>query len=89
LTSRAATSTRPDNYDRANLLRRVFEIDVTVCRDCGGPVRVISVINQPTVIKKILDHLGLPSKPPSTEPRGPPGQDDQLELTWNHDHDAA
>jgi hypothetical protein len=78
---------RPDNYDWATLLRRVFEADVTTCRDCGGPVELIAVITQPAVIKKILDHLDLPSTPPQVGPRGPPTY--QLELLWDNDDHVA
>jgi hypothetical protein len=88
--SRAATSVRPDNYDWATLLRRVFEVDVTVCVDCGGPTKIISTITQPDVIEKILKHLGLPTKPPRFEARGPPvDPDDQLQLIWPDDDRVA
>lgn len=78
---------RPDNYDWATLLRRVFEVDVTACRDCGGNVELIAVITSPTAIKRILDHLDLPSTPPQISPRGPPT--DQLELLWDNDDHVA
>jgi hypothetical protein len=88
--SRAAHSTRPDNYDWATLLRRVFEIDVTTCVDCGGPTKIISTITQPDVVKKILEHLGLPTRPPRFEARGPPPDpDDQLQLIWHGDDDQV
>jgi hypothetical protein len=36
-------------------------------------MRVIAAIEDPHVIKKILSHLGLPTKPPEPWPaRGPP-----------------
>ncbi len=38
-------------------LKRVFNIDIEVCTQCGGPVKVIASIEDPDVIKKILDHL--------------------------------
>jgi len=37
------------------------------CPRCGGPMRLISVIEDPAVARKILEHLGLPARPP---PRG-------------------
>jgi hypothetical protein len=54
-------------------LKRVFSIDVTVCEQCGGPVRVIAetsdrCIEEPTVITRILSHLaqsGSPDQRPS------------------------
>ena len=59
----------------AKLLKRVFNIDVEICSDCGGRAKVIATIEEPEVIKKILTHLGLPTKPPPIRPaqaRGPP-----------------
>jgi hypothetical protein len=57
----------------AQLLKRVFNIDIETCTRCGGKVKIIAAIEDPTVIKKILDHLGLNSTPPKwTSARGPP-----------------
>jgi hypothetical protein len=57
----------------ANLLKRVFDIDITICPKCRGKVRIISATEDPAVISKILNHLGLPSTPPRLHPaRGPP-----------------
>ena len=74
--SRESTCSHPRNYSRAELLKRVFEIDVLECPNCGGWMRVLSAINTPSLrlkvsagrpeaIRKILDCLGLPSRPPS------------------------
>ena len=38
-------------------LKRVFNIDIETCRECGGAVKVIACIETPVVIKQILDHL--------------------------------
>ena len=38
-------------------MKRVFKIDVEMCRVCGGSARVIACIEDPVVIKKILVHL--------------------------------
>ena len=60
----------------AELMMRVFAIDVLSCRHCNGRLRVISVIKKNAVIKKILNHLGLPSELPRTRPsRGSPWQE--------------
>jgi hypothetical protein len=57
----------------ARLLKRVFTIDVETCLACGGRMRIIAAVEDPKVIKKILDHLGLPSTPPPIRAaRGPP-----------------
>ena len=52
----------------AQLLKRVFAIDLTICPQCGGPLTLLAAIEDPTVIAKILAHLGLPSRAP---PRAP------------------
>jgi hypothetical protein len=60
----------------AQLLKRVFNIDVTVCSHCKGKVKIIAAIEDPKVIKKILNHMGLPSTAPRLAPaRGPPASD--------------
>ncbi len=41
----------------AQRLKRVFNIDVEICDQCGGAIKVIACIKDPQVIKKILDHL--------------------------------
>lgn len=60
----------------AQRLKRVFNIDIETCPKCSGKVRIISSIEDPKVITKILDHLKLPSKAPTPWPaknsRGPP-----------------
>ena len=38
-------------------MKRVFKIDIETCDHCGGAVKVIASIEDPAVIKKILDHL--------------------------------
>ena len=41
----------------AQRLKRVFNIDIETCTECGGSVKVIACIEDPMVIKKILTHL--------------------------------
>jgi hypothetical protein len=57
----------------ANLIRRVYEVDPLVCPRCGAEMRVIGFINEPRVIKRILEHIrnrDRVSRPPP--PIGPP-----------------
>jgi len=61
----------------AQRLKRVFNIDVTICNRCAGAVKIIACIEDPLVIKKILDHLdansgSLASANQLPEPRAPP-----------------
>jgi hypothetical protein len=41
----------------AQRLKRVFNIDIETCSECGGAMKVIACIEDPEVIKQILDHL--------------------------------
>ena len=41
----------------AQRLKRVFRVDIETCRHCGGRVKVIASIEDPAVIKQILEHL--------------------------------
>ena len=47
---------------RARLLKRVFEIDLEHCPQCGGDLKIIAAIEEPAVIVKILTHLVLPAR---------------------------
>ena len=58
----------PRNYSWAELLKRVFEIDVLECPRCGSRMRILCAVNPPEAIRKILDCLGLPSRPPPISP---------------------
>ena len=48
----------------AELLRKVFALDVLACPECGGRMQIIAFIAQPKVARRILDHLGLDSTGP-------------------------
>jgi len=41
----------------AHRLKRVFDIDIETCSECGGDVRIIACIEDLAVISKILTHL--------------------------------
>jgi hypothetical protein len=56
------------NYRWAELMARVFEFDVLACEHCGGRLRILAAIQTPEAIRKILDWLRLPSKPPPVAP---------------------
>jgi len=59
-----ATETLTAPFTWAQRLKRVFEIDITLCPRCGGILRVIADITEPAVISKILNHIA----------RAPPNQ---------------
>ncbi|HIG40349.1 MAG: hypothetical protein ABGY96_09600 [bacterium] len=50
----------------AQRLKRVFNIDITLCPLCGRAMRVIADITDPDIIQKILDHIE--AQPPPTKP---------------------
>lgn len=52
----------------ARLLKRVFEIDLEHCPDCGGALRISAAILQAPVIERILTHLGLQAQAPLRAP---------------------
>jgi len=52
----------------AQLLKRVFAIDITTCPQYGGDLTLMAAIEDPAIIVKILAHLGLPTRAP---PRAP------------------
>jgi hypothetical protein len=59
---------QPRRISWARLLKRVFDIDMQHCPNCGGgELKIIAAILERPVIEKILSHLGLDPQPP---PRG-------------------
>jgi hypothetical protein len=61
---------------RARLLRKVYEISPLTCPKCGTEMKIVSVILDPAVIKKILDHIRKKKEP---DPRPPPDAQSSLE----------
>ena len=59
---------RPVLLSWAKLLKRVFELDLEHCPNCGGELKIIAAILEAPVIEKILTHLGLHARAP---PRAP------------------
>jgi len=53
----------------AQRLKRVFNIDISTCEKCQGPVRIIACIEDPVVIRQILAHL---RKKESIDPQARP-----------------
>ncbi|MGH8534086.1 MAG: IS91 family transposase, partial [Gammaproteobacteria bacterium] len=61
-------SSAPVRLSWARLLKRVFNIDIEHCPNCGGALTIIAAILDPAVIAKILAHLGLPIRAPPRSP---------------------
>jgi hypothetical protein len=62
--ARVGTSKRP-YFPWGELLRRIFRFDILACPDCGGRPRLVSTLEHPPGVEKILNHLGLPVQTPS------------------------
>jgi hypothetical protein len=64
---------RQRRYTFAQLLKRVFKIEILVCPFCQGQRKLIAMITDPPVIRAILKCLKLPADPPALAPaRWPP-----------------
>ena len=66
--SSPTSSPRPRRIGWAKLLARVFALDITRCRKCGGRMRVLEVVSDPDAIARILHGARAPPAP------HPPGQ---------------
>ena len=81
--NRRATNQRNRQYrpplSRAERLKRVFDIDISVCPLCGGTLRVIADVTDPDAIQTILAHLRQRA-PPDAGGRQRPGQGPQNDL---------
>ncbi|MEN8183019.1 MAG: transposase [Myxococcota bacterium] len=71
---------RPGRLPWAELLQHVFEVDALRCPRCGARMRLIAVIEDPEVARKILECLDLPARAPP--PEAVPGE------SIGHDHDS-
>ena len=52
------------------LLRRTYDVDAQKCPRCGDRMRVVGVIDDPTVARRIVDYLE--RKASAQQARGPP-----------------
>jgi len=41
------------------LIQKIYEVDPLTCAKCGGKMKILSFIEDPEIVKKILKHLGL------------------------------
>jgi hypothetical protein len=71
------------NRSWAGLMQRTFGLDVLACLRCGGRLRLIALIEQTAVIKRVLWHLRLPTEIPVARPARPPP-----EMSWLDDPPA-
>lgn len=64
----------PSRGSWARLMQRAFELDVLSCPACNGRMRLLALIEKPSVARRTLRHLGMPDHPP---PINPPRFDDE------------
>ena len=87
---RSATSDEPRELDPSGLprlghlpwavlLKRVFLVDVLECPKCQGRMTILAAVTPPASVRRVLDHLGLPSEAPRLRAARPPPQLDLLE----------
>ena len=72
----------------AKMIRKVYEVDPLLCPRCGVQMRVISLIEDPAVIERILSWLGLWDPPQACGP-SPPGESARLALAYHPLPDIA
>lgn len=60
----------------AQLVQRVFGLDVLKCTRCGGRRQVLAFILRPAELKRICAHLGYPIEAPPIAPARAPPQPD-------------
>ena len=60
------------NWLWAELMQRSFGFDVLACPHCGRRLELIAVIEDSRVIRRILNHLGLPAEVPAAGPAWSP-----------------
>ena len=63
---RDLASSQPRRLGWADLLRRVFAIDVLECPRCGSRMRWLSVVHPPEATRAILECLELLARAPPT-----------------------
>ncbi len=54
------------------MIRKVYEANPLECPKCQGPMRVIALIDDPAVVRRILEHVGRWAPDPAA--RAPPEQ---------------
>ena len=69
-------------YTWAMLLARIYDALPLVCPRCGSAMRIIAFITHAADVKRILEHIGEVSEPPSISPSRAPLQE---EFEFNQD----
>ena len=79
------------NYSWAELMARVFLVDVLECASCGSRLRILAAIHSPDAIRAILECLGLPTRAPPIAPAAPEPEMDGIDpgfgLDLHHEYE--
>jgi hypothetical protein len=68
----------------ARLIHKVYEVDPLECPKCGAPMHVVALIDDATVIRRILEHLGRwAPREARRNQRAPPKEPPVRELTYH------
>jgi hypothetical protein len=71
------------------LIKKVYEADPLLCPRCSRPLKIVSLIDAPSIIERILRHLKLWDRPERSPPAPPPRTlDYDLEITGWEDNAA-
>jgi hypothetical protein len=84
-----AAYVRPPYVAWADLLRRVFALEVLACPDCGGRLRLLATIEERAVVEQILTHLRLPVALPQPSPARTPAWLRGVRDRADHEPDAG
>ena len=73
----------PWRIDWATLLKRVHNIDSLAC-PCGGRLKFVELITEPTTAREILQSMGLPTElPPIAKARSPDFYQESFPSEWD------
>lgn len=50
---------KPTSGTWRECIKKIWEVDPLTCPNCGGEMKIISFITEPSVIRQILQHIGL------------------------------
>lgn len=77
----AEPAAHPRRYAWAELMRRVFAVDVLECPRCDGAMRILAAIHPSHATRAILECLGLSTRPPPVaSPESPYAETCLLEI---------
>jgi hypothetical protein len=69
--------------DWALMMKRTWGFDVLRCPSCSRRMRVLATLLEPTVVRKILEHLGVRASPlPRAPPRDPEAHAEQADFDF-------